>query len=141
MENCEKEHFVYGYASYLQMSLRTFNITIRKDEPQTIFLIYSWWDVDDESNKSSVIYISITKPVKMFIKQAGYLFSGGNEEFCCDEKQVELLDAQMTLPRQFLSRCPSCLTNFVQLWCDFTCSPNQADFVRIITSTDDLYLV
>ncbi|EJW81059.1 hypothetical protein WUBG_08030 [Wuchereria bancrofti] len=47
----------------------------------------------------------------------------------------------MTLPRQFLSRCPSCLTNFVQLWCDFTCSPNQANFVRVIASTDDLHLV
>ncbi|MCP9257813.1 Niemann-Pick C1 protein [Dirofilaria immitis] len=64
-----------------------------------------------------------------------------NEEFCCDEKQVELLDAQMTLPRQFLSRCPSCLTNFIQLWCDFTCSPNQANFVRVIASANDLYLV
>ncbi|KAL3989238.1 Niemann-Pick C type family protein [Acanthocheilonema viteae] len=70
-----------------------------------------------------------------------HLFQGGNEEFCCDEKQVVLLDAQMTLPRQFLARCPSCLTNFVQLWCDFTCSPNQANFVRVISSTNDLYLV
>uniref|UniRef100_A0A0R3RZD1 SSD domain-containing protein n=1 Tax=Elaeophora elaphi TaxID=1147741 RepID=A0A0R3RZD1_9BILA len=69
------------------------------------------------------------------------LLPGGNEEFCCDEKQVALLDAQMTLPRQFLARCPSCLTNFVQLWCDFTCAPNQANFVRVISSTDDLYLV
>ncbi|VDO36963.1 unnamed protein product [Onchocerca flexuosa] len=102
-----------------------------------MFLVCSWWNVDDDSNKkNSMIYISITKPVETFIKQAR-----GNEEFCCDEKQVELLDAQMTLPRQFLSRCPSCLTNFVQLWCDFTCSPNQANFVRVIESTDDLYLV
>uniref|UniRef100_A0A8R1XTT3 SSD domain-containing protein n=1 Tax=Onchocerca volvulus TaxID=6282 RepID=A0A8R1XTT3_ONCVO len=85
--------------------------------------------------------ISVEKHRQTLASLCPHLFQGGNEEFCCDEKQVELLDAQMTLPRQFLSRCPSCLTNFVQLWCDFTCSPNQADFVRIITSTDDLYLV
>ncbi|VDM95986.1 unnamed protein product [Thelazia callipaeda] len=64
-----------------------------------------------------------------------------NEEFCCNGQQIELLDAQLTLPRQFLGRCPSCLTNFIQLWCDFTCSPNQANFLRVIESANDSYLL
>ena len=37
----------------------------------------------------------------------------------------------MTLPRQFFSRCPSCLRNFVNIFCYFTCDPNQSKFVYI----------
>ncbi|VDK73285.1 unnamed protein product [Litomosoides sigmodontis] len=85
--------------------------------------------------------ISVEKHQQTLASLCPHLFQGGNEEFCCDEKQVALLDAQMTLPRQFLARCPSCLRNFIQLWCDFTCSPNQANFVRVISSTNDLYLM
>lgn len=83
-------------------------------------------------------------PLEIFVEEDLIFlicFAGGNEEFCCDGKQIDLLSAQMTLPRQLLARCPSCLTNFVQLWCDFTCSPEQGNFVRIKTTEDDSYTV
>ncbi|VDK55280.1 unnamed protein product [Anisakis simplex] len=63
------------------------------------------------------------------------------DEFCCDAFQLEQLSSQMTLPRQLLSRCPSCFANFVQLWCDFTCSPKQSDFLRIKSLSDDQFLL
>lgn len=37
----------------------------------------------------------------------------------------------MQLPRQFLSRCPSCWHNFVQLYCQSTCSPDQSLFLEV----------
>ncbi|VDM43668.1 unnamed protein product [Toxocara canis] len=65
----------------------------------------------------------------------------GENEFCCDGAQLEHLASQMTLPRQLLSRCPSCFANFIQLWCDFTCSPRQSDFLRITAVSDDQSLI
>lgn len=38
----------------------------------------------------------------------------------------------MTIPQQLLSRCPSCYSNFVNFWCQFTCSPMQYNFVNIV---------
>uniref|UniRef100_A0A1I7SM66 SSD domain-containing protein n=2 Tax=Bursaphelenchus xylophilus TaxID=6326 RepID=A0A1I7SM66_BURXY len=52
--------------------------------------------------------------------------------FCCDEKQFKIFQKRMEVPRQMLSRCPSCLSNFMNLWCQFTCSPYQSHFVRLL---------
>ncbi|KHN80510.1 Niemann-Pick C1 protein [Toxocara canis] len=70
-----------------------------------------------------------------------HLYQDGENEFCCDGAQLEHLASQMTLPRQLLSRCPSCFANFIQLWCDFTCSPRQSDFLRITAVSDDQSLI
>ncbi|VDD90496.1 unnamed protein product [Enterobius vermicularis] len=67
--------------------------------------------------------------------------SDGNKDFCCDEEQVLLLSKQLTLPNQLLGRCPSCKFNFFQIWCDFTCSPRQSDFVQIIETRNDSALL
>ncbi|MFH4974501.1 hypothetical protein AB6A40_001210 [Gnathostoma spinigerum] len=70
-----------------------------------------------------------------------HLLQDGNSLFCCDGTQLAHLAAQMTLPRQLLSRCPSCFSNFVKLWCDFTCSPRQSEFIRIVSTADDKYSI
>ena len=35
----------------------------------------------------------------------------------------------MDVPKQALSRCPSCLHNFFNIYCYFTCAPNHNQFV------------
>ena len=35
----------------------------------------------------------------------------------------------MDVPKQALSRCPSCLHNFFNIYCYFTCAPNHSQFV------------
>ncbi|KAK3578412.1 hypothetical protein CHS0354_035612 [Potamilus streckersoni] len=35
----------------------------------------------------------------------------------------------MDLPKQFLSRCPACYRNYINIFCDMTCSPTQSQFV------------
>ena len=37
----------------------------------------------------------------------------------------------MGVPRQFFSRCPTCLHNFLNLFCYFTCSPHHSSFVYV----------
>ena len=36
-----------------------------------------------------------------------------------------------------LARCPSCFHNFVNFWCQMTCSPDQATFTNAAKVTDD----
>lgn len=48
---------------------------------------------------------------------------------CCSASQVRSFDTSMALPKQLLSRCPGCYTNFVNLYCDFTCGPHQSLFM------------
>lgn len=43
----------------------------------------------------------------------------------------------MAIPQQLLSRCPSCYSNFVNFWCQFTCSPFQRNFLNIIETRND----
>uniref|UniRef100_A0A5S6R403 SSD domain-containing protein n=1 Tax=Trichuris muris TaxID=70415 RepID=A0A5S6R403_TRIMR len=50
---------------------------------------------------------------------------------CCDAGQVHTLDESLRLPRLYFSRCPSCLYNFAQLWCQLTCSPKQSSFLNV----------
>lgn len=37
----------------------------------------------------------------------------------------------MAIPKSLLERCPSCWLNFAQLYCQMTCSENQAHFLKV----------
>ena len=50
---------------------------------------------------------------------------------CCDILQLRTLSTQLQAARNLLQRCPGCLKNFINLWCQFTCSPNQSMFTSI----------
>ncbi|XP_060099886.1 NPC intracellular cholesterol transporter 1 [Heteronotia binoei] len=58
-------------------------------------------------------------------------FFYGNVSLCCDVQQLQSLKANLDLPLQFLSRCPSCFYNFVNLFCELTCSPHQSEFLNV----------
>lgn len=51
---------------------------------------------------------------------------------CCDLKQFQILQNQLNVPKQIMSRCPSCFSNFANFWCQFACSPKQSNFVKIM---------
>ncbi|SPO23061.1 related to NCR1 - transmembrane glycoprotein, involved in sphingolipid metabolism [Ustilago trichophora] len=50
---------------------------------------------------------------------------------CCTQAQVESLSANMQQAEPLISSCPACRNNFRNLFCSFTCSPNQAQFVDV----------
>ncbi|XP_065608663.1 NPC intracellular cholesterol transporter 1 [Cyrtonyx montezumae] len=62
----------------------------------------------------------------------------GNVSTCCDILQLQTLKNNLQLPLQFLSRCPSCFYNLINLFCELTCSPNQSEFLNV-TSTIPYY--
>ena len=50
---------------------------------------------------------------------------------CCDILQLRTLSTQLQAARNLLQRCPGCLKNFINLWCQFTCSPDQSMFTTV----------
>uniref|UniRef100_A0A7N8YL89 Niemann-Pick disease, type C1 n=1 Tax=Mastacembelus armatus TaxID=205130 RepID=A0A7N8YL89_9TELE len=54
----------------------------------------------------------------------------GNQSLCCNVDQLHTLKANLQLPLQFLSRCPACFFNLMNLFCELTCSPHQSQFMN-----------
>ncbi|CAA3010182.1 Niemann-Pick C1 -like [Olea europaea subsp. europaea] len=50
---------------------------------------------------------------------------------CCTERQFETLRSQVQQAIPFLVGCPACLRNFLNLFCELTCSPNQSQFINV----------
>ncbi|KAG9151287.1 hypothetical protein Leryth_002836 [Lithospermum erythrorhizon] len=50
---------------------------------------------------------------------------------CCTEAQFDTLRAQVQQAIPFLVGCPACLRNFLNLFCELTCSPNQSQFINV----------
>ncbi|CAL8313072.1 unnamed protein product [Gadus morhua 'NCC'] len=54
----------------------------------------------------------------------------GDRYLCCDVNQLRTLKGSLQLPLQFLSRCPACFLNLMNLFCELTCSPRQSLFMN-----------
>ncbi|CAN1315555.1 NPC intracellular cholesterol transporter 1 [Linum perenne] len=50
---------------------------------------------------------------------------------CCTEGQFDTLRAQVQQAIPFLVGCPACLRNFLNLFCELTCSPHQSLFINV----------
>ncbi|XP_077162613.1 NPC1-like intracellular cholesterol transporter 1 [Paroedura picta] len=60
------------------------------------------------------------------------LYKGDNATFaCCTVQQLISLKVSLAMSQGILSRCPSCVENFVNLYCQNTCSPNQSLFINV----------
>jgi len=57
--------------------------------------------------------------------------AGDDPPLCCDSHQVSTFANNMGAPKQFLSRCPSCYQNFLDLFCYTTCYPNASTFMTV----------
>ncbi|XP_063075415.1 NPC intracellular cholesterol transporter 1 [Engraulis encrasicolus] len=60
----------------------------------------------------------------------------GNRAVCCDVQQLKTLKGSLQVPSQFLSRCPACYKNLMNLFCELTCSPRQSDFLKATAFSD-----
>ncbi|CAI5640897.1 unnamed protein product [Oreochromis niloticus] len=59
----------------------------------------------------------------------------GNKSLCCNVDQLRTLKGSLQLPLQFLSRCPACFYNLMNLFCELTCSPHQSQFMNVTNIT------
>lgn len=50
---------------------------------------------------------------------------------CCTEAQFDTLRAQVQQAIPLIVGCPACLRNFLNLFCELTCSPNQSQFINV----------
>ncbi|XP_062099185.1 uncharacterized protein LOC133805100 [Humulus lupulus] len=50
---------------------------------------------------------------------------------CCTESQFDTLRTQVQQAIPLIVGCPACLRNFLNLFCELTCSPNQSLFINV----------
>lgn len=53
---------------------------------------------------------------------------------CCSEEQMTQLRDNLAKAEALISSCPACRENFNQLFCHFSCSPNQSRFVDVVAT-------
>lgn len=59
-----------------------------------------------------------------------------NTDVCCVEQQVQALKKNLGRAQGIIESCPACKDNFFNLFCTFTCSPDQSLFLNV-TATED----
>jgi Niemann-Pick C1 protein len=50
---------------------------------------------------------------------------------CCNAEQVDALRSNLKTANQIISTCPACKDNFFNMFCTFTCSPDQSLFINV----------
>ncbi|KAL2870735.1 sphingolipid transporter NCR1 [Aspergillus lucknowensis] len=50
---------------------------------------------------------------------------------CCEEEQIDALSNNLKLAEGIISSCPACKDNFFNIFCTFTCSPDQSLFINV----------
>lgn len=61
-----------------------------------------------------------------------------NGNVCCTEQQFQTLRAQVQQAVPILVGCPACLRNFLNLFCELSCSPNQSLFINVTSVSDEV---
>ncbi|CCK70009.1 sphingolipid transporter KNAG_0D02600 [Huiozyma naganishii CBS 8797] len=54
------------------------------------------------------------------------------ENVCCSIEQVKALQNNLKRAHALIESCPACVKNFNNMFCHFTCSPQQASFLDVI---------
>ena len=57
-------------------------------------------------------------------------------DVCCDEAQVDDLKTNLKRAEGIIASCPACKDNFFNLFCTFTCSPDQSLFVNVTDTAE-----
>lgn len=57
---------------------------------------------------------------------------------CCNSNQLDQLKSNLAKADALIASCPACRENFYQLFCHFTCSPNQSTFIDIVSVQNSL---
>ncbi|OWP04441.1 patched sphingolipid transporter (Ncr1) [Marssonina coronariae] len=50
---------------------------------------------------------------------------------CCEKEQLDTLSDNLGRAQSFVAECPACKDNFWNIFCTFTCSPDQSLFVNV----------
>ncbi|XP_045477645.1 NPC intracellular cholesterol transporter 1 isoform X2 [Harmonia axyridis] len=75
--------------------------------------------------------------VEILKRRCPHLVRNGTTSTCCNEDQLKTMDKSIRLAANFLQRCPSCMRNFMQSICDYSCSANQSNYVEVVKINND----
>lgn len=53
------------------------------------------------------------------------------DRVCCSPPQIKALESNLKKVDALIASCPACKKNFYDFFCDFSCSPNQSNFVKV----------
>lgn len=76
------------------------------------------------------------KPDELFSAKIQSLCPTIRGNVCCTEAQFDTLRGQVQQAIPFLVGCPSCLRNFLNLFCELSCSPNQSLFINVTSTAE-----
>uniref|UniRef100_A0A182PPK3 SSD domain-containing protein n=1 Tax=Anopheles epiroticus TaxID=199890 RepID=A0A182PPK3_9DIPT len=118
--------------------------TIGGDESGNQCVWYGICNVDQLGRSQYCPYNSTAKPIDTEAKDLLGVWckhllvedASGNINTCCDAAQIKVLNKNVALAANFLSRCPSCMANLVRHMCDFTCSPQQSSFMKVVSTEE-----
>lgn len=71
------------------------------------------------------------KPDTLFSSRIQSLCPTITGDVCCTVDQFDTLHQQVQQAVPFLVGCPACLRNFLNLFCEMSCSPNQSLFINV----------
>ncbi|XXG95946.1 niemann-Pick type C- protein 1 [Hypoxylon texense] len=54
-----------------------------------------------------------------------------DSKVCCSSEQLSALKSELSTPNQIIGSCPACKENFYNLFCSFSCSPDQSLFINV----------
>ena len=60
---------------------------------------------------------------------------GESPRLCCDRKQLAEMQKFKYIVDNLIGRCPSCYYNFLRIFCEMTCSPDQDQFLWPLSLT------
>uniref|UniRef100_A0A7N0U4X7 SSD domain-containing protein n=1 Tax=Kalanchoe fedtschenkoi TaxID=63787 RepID=A0A7N0U4X7_KALFE len=71
------------------------------------------------------------EPDELFSAKIQSLCPAISGNVCCTEAQFDTLRAQVQQAVPLLVGCPACLRNFLNLFCELSCSPDQSLFINV----------
>lgn len=76
-------------------------------------------------------YVPATEPDALLSAKIQSLCPTLTGNVCCTTEQFSILRTQVQQAVPFLVGCPACLRNFLNLFCELSCSPNQSLFINV----------
>ncbi|KAI0899178.1 patched sphingolipid transporter [Annulohypoxylon nitens] len=59
-----------------------------------------------------------------------------DSKVCCNADQLDALKSELSTPNQIIGSCPACKENFYNLFCSFSCSPDQSLFINVTQTVE-----
>ncbi|AET41154.1 sphingolipid transporter Ecym_7320 [Eremothecium cymbalariae DBVPG len=75
--------------------------------------------------------------VKLLVEVCGKEWDG-MDHLCCNREQIISLKKNLKKANGIIASCPACKKNFQDLFCHFTCSPDQRTFINVTKTQQSL---